>query len=321
MLLAERNGMAKKSSHVEPVVALCFTAEAANSTLRLNKSNSALGGAGLETSYDGITWSDYHWNNTTGDTLTLDNVGDTVYMRAKTERTTFSTSSSRYFNFVMAGRITASGTIMALLKVDGSRTNAPTYCFYKLFYNCTSLTQAPLLPATTLADSCYTNMFQGCTSLTKAPTLPAETLTYNCYGNMFNGCTSLTQAPALPATTLANSCYTNMFQGCTSLTKAPTLPAETLVGYCYYSMFRGCTSLTQAPALPATTLVDSCYGNMFRDCSNLTSMDVSFESWSTSYTTSWLYGVSASGTFICNSTLPDQRGAAYIPNGWTKVDK
>ena len=34
-----------------------------------------------------------------------------------------------------------------------------------MFSNCTSLTTAPALPATTLANWCYMNMFQGCTSL------------------------------------------------------------------------------------------------------------------------------------------------------------
>ena len=34
-----------------------------------------------------------------------------------------------------------------------------------MFQNCTSLTQAPELPATTLANSCYSYMFQNCTSL------------------------------------------------------------------------------------------------------------------------------------------------------------
>ena len=62
-----------------------------------------------------------------------------------------------------------------------------------------------------LADDCYNSMFKGCTSLTQAPSLPATTLASNCYYSMFSGCTSLTQAPALPATTLANGCYSNMF--------------------------------------------------------------------------------------------------------------
>ena len=43
--------------------------------------------------------------------------------------------------------------------------------FYKVarinnkFSNCTSLTTAPELPATTLANNCYSKMFSGCTSL------------------------------------------------------------------------------------------------------------------------------------------------------------
>ena len=34
-----------------------------------------------------------------------------------------------------------------------------------MFYNCTSLTTAPELPATTLAKGCYYEMFYNCTSL------------------------------------------------------------------------------------------------------------------------------------------------------------
>ena len=86
-------------------------------------------------------------------------------------------------------------------------------------------------------------MFRGCTSLTQAPTLPATTLANYCYNYMFSGCTALTQAPALPATTLAANCYYSMFDGCTSLTQAPALPATTLKVYCYAFIFRGCTSL------------------------------------------------------------------------------
>ena len=36
-----------------------------------------------------------------------------------------------------------------------------------------------------IADHCYTNMFSGCTSLTQAPALPATALASACYGSMF----------------------------------------------------------------------------------------------------------------------------------------
>lgn len=86
-------------------------------------------------------------------------------------------------------------------------------------------------------------MFYGCTSLTTAPELPATTLANYCYQSMFATCTSLTTAPALPATTLADSCYWSMFYNCANLTTAPALPATTLANYCYNSMFDGCKSL------------------------------------------------------------------------------
>ena len=60
-------------------------------------------------------------------------------------------------------------------------------------------------------------MFKGCTSLTQAPELPATTLDNGCYHSMFFGCTSLTQSPELPATTLANNCYGDMFLNCNKL--------------------------------------------------------------------------------------------------------
>ena len=99
-----------------------------------------------------------------------------------------------------------------------------------MFSNCSSLTHAPSLPATTLANYCYSSMFSNCSSLTHAPSLPATTLANYCYNGMFNGCSSLTHAPELPATTLANRCYYSMFGGCVSLTQAsfPNLEKETV---------------------------------------------------------------------------------------------
>ena len=59
--------------------------------------------------------------------------------------------------------------------------------------NIKSLTTDPsILPATTLAASCYNEMFRGCTSLTEAPYLPANYLNVsNAYKYMFYGCSSL----------------------------------------------------------------------------------------------------------------------------------
>ena len=198
-------------------------------------------------------------------------------------------------------------------------TTLAEYCYESMFNGCTSLTTAPELPATTLVEYCYSYMFSDCTNLKTAPELPATTLANDCYRGMFNGCTSLTTAPELPATTLANDCYESMFQGCTSLTTAPELPATTLAEYCYDTMFYGCTSLTTAPELPATTLVNYCYNLMFYNCTSLKYIKAMFTTTpSPTYTTSWVQGVAASGTFVKNSAAQwDVTGVEGVPSGWT----
>ena len=75
-----------------------------------------------------------------------------------------------------------------------------------MFNGCTSLTTAPKLPATTLANSCYSNMFNGCTSLTTAPKLKATTLAINCYSKMFASCTNLKSVTMLATNVSANDC-------------------------------------------------------------------------------------------------------------------
>ena len=60
-----------------------------------------------------------------------------------------------------------------------------------MFSGCRSLTKAPELPATKLADSCYSYMFDNCESLTQAPALPAKYLKFSCYYIMFSRCSKL----------------------------------------------------------------------------------------------------------------------------------
>ena len=217
------------------------------------------------------TWT--VWNGTT--TLSaVDNDGDNVLYLRGTGNTVITGNGYTYFWVLTGSNISCIGNIENLLDyatvTAGNHPTMADYCYYAMFFNCTSLVQAPDLPATTLANYCYRGMFSSCTSLTQAPAIPATTLANECYASMFNNCTSLTQAPALPASTLSDYCYNSMFRGCTSLTQAPALPVMTLAFDCYRDMFNGCTSLTQAPALPATTLTERCYWNMFYDCTALT---------------------------------------------------
>ena len=225
----------------------------------------------LEYSTDGSAWST--WDGTTTLSSAISGSDNVLYLRG-TENTVITGNNPDYKWVLTGSNIACAGNIENLLDYttveSGSHPTMAPYCYFGMFSGCTSLTQAPALPATTLSGHCYANMFSGCTSLTQAPALPATKLGYGCYQAMLYGCTALTQAPALPATTLAINCYQGMFYGCTSLTQAPALPATTLTNTCYGRMFQGCTSLTQAPELPATTLENYCYINMFYNCTGLT---------------------------------------------------
>ena len=151
-------------------------------------------------------------------------------------------------------------------------TELANACYARMFQSCSSLTKAPdIIPAAKMKDSSCFSMFFKCTSLENAPALPAKQLDEFCYQQMFWGCSSLKTAPALPATELSASCYSLMFSGCSSLEKAPELPALKMEEQCYYAMFQGCESLKELPALPATELASACYFSLFLDCTSTAS--------------------------------------------------
>ena len=243
---------------------LCFTAEEAGSEVMCSSSSY---NPDIQYSIDGgRTWHVL----SKGEKVLLANVGDKVYFRGNNPNG-LSSMEENTTSFGMNGSIAASGSVMSLIDGVGESKVIPNDgCFIGLFQGCSSLTQAPELPATTLTKLCYYNMFTDCVNLTKAPELPALTLEESCYSLMFWRCTGLTSVSELPATTLAEECYSSMFNGCASLTDIPELPATTLAKGCYSSMFSSCTSLTQASALPATTLAEGCYSSMFYYCKSLT---------------------------------------------------
>lgn len=195
---------------------LTFTAEEAGSTLSLSWASAS----DVQTSTDhGTTWSAY----ARGTTITLANVGDSVSFKGRG----FVANNSANVNHVkMTGKIAASGSVTSLIDENGGDPNVtlPNDCFAHMFQDCTSLTQAPKLPATTLSDICYVYMFQNCTSLTQVPKLPATTLDVACYHSMFEGCTGLsltttkdadhTLAWSVPDTTADLNWNLNMFAGC-----------------------------------------------------------------------------------------------------------
>ena len=204
-------------------------------------------GNDLEYSLDGIDFSDLAAN------APIDFGGNTkLYLRGVNNLDgTIVDEYSKRISFQTSAPVACTGDIRTLIDYATYETvNTNQADFRHLFEGCVQLTSAPALPSTDLAEFCYFAMFYGCTSLTVAPEeLPATTLAPYCYKNMFLGCTSLEDAPALRATTLANECCASMFQGCTSLKTAPELRATTLVGGCYAMMFLGCEKLSSITML------------------------------------------------------------------------
>lgn len=89
------------------------------------------------------------------------------------------------------------GDIRTLLDWDNYTTvNTENARFNYLFYNCSVLTSAPELPATSLAYNCYHCMFLGCTNL-KSAELSIEFLYRGCCSHMFYDCTNLSSVTML----------------------------------------------------------------------------------------------------------------------------
>ena len=213
--------------------------------------------------------------------------------------------------------VACTGDIRTLLDWDNYTTvNTENAMFINLFENCSVLTSAPELPATSLADNCYLCMFSGCTNLKSAPKLPAPTLERNCYAYMFAGCTNLKTAPELPAEVLANQCYDSMFSGCTNLKTAPKLPAKASRWLCYAGMFSGCTNLKSAE-LSIEFLDRGCCSQMFYGCTNLSSVtmlapskEITLSGSYGSYLDNWLNNAGTDQS-VKNRTLKVQDKAAY----------
>ena len=210
--------------------------------------------------------------------------------------------------------VACTGDIRTLLDWDNYTTvNTENARFNYLFNNCSVLTSAPELPATSLAYNCYHCMFLGCTNLKSAPKLPAPTLTTGCYFGMFSMCTNLKTAPELPAEALAYQCYDSMFSGCTNLKTAPKLPAKFSQPECYASMFSGCTNLKSAE-LSIEFLYRDCCNSMFKNCTNLSSVtmlapskEITFSEFHLDY---WLNNAGTDQS-VKNRTLKVQDKAAY----------
>ena len=165
---------------------LYFTSQTDYATIALTAYGSNAPAIQLEISNDGKSWVDY----IVGNTITLLVSGSRLYFRAKDNNDSLGIDGNNYFSFVLNGTFEADGNIQSLLSKDGDRMDVPTYCYYRLFRNCSGLVQAPKLNGLDLSPYCYAGMFQDCNNISKL-VLPAETLAEQCYRYMCSGCKKL----------------------------------------------------------------------------------------------------------------------------------
>ena len=108
MLIAARNAILADGAAPGPTPAywgLCFTAEAANSSVQLTAEGSAPA-VTLVKSFDGVNWEAY----AVGEVIDLPSTGDLVYLAAgEGGNETFGSSSTAYHKFVINGLVAASG--------------------------------------------------------------------------------------------------------------------------------------------------------------------------------------------------------------------
>lgn len=226
----------------------------------------------------------------------------------------------------------AAGAYMLLFKdasvVDASKLYLPRIaefeCYRYMFKGCTLLEYPPKLSipflGETISDGCFQGMFADCSSLKQAPLLPAITLSKDCYAEIFANCTSLIASPIINGVALKRGCFKSMFEGCASLIVPPVLPYTKTEYECYFRMFANCTSLTTSPDLPAEILEQYAYWEMFKDANNLNYVSSNLmqsASDTSNYKKNWLAGVSNTGTFKKKSGSEWSRGASGIPVGWT----
>ena len=145
------------------------------------------------------------------------NAGEKILIKGNNTKygSTFINEQNNYFS--SEKRFNVEGNIMSLIYGDNfiGQNILPdeSYIFARLFdqvsatnlHKNTIVSAENLILPPTLRTGCYNYMFYLCTLLTTAPVLPATTLVTACYEGMFNGCSSLNYVKCLATETESGS--------------------------------------------------------------------------------------------------------------------
>ena len=192
----------------------------------------------LEYSTDGgLNWSE--WVEVNGvRTLTLQ-AGGRAYIRNTSALSTgFNLDTSNYYQFAFSDSVEADGSVDSLICVDPANAVITDSCYWWLFRDCATMTQAPRLTAAVLAPNCYRAMFLRCYGLTHAADMDAVTLSAYCCRAMYQNCTALAVGADCPATIAAEGCYYQMYLYCSSLSEVSTHLEDASAANCLYQWLR-----------------------------------------------------------------------------------
>ncbi len=249
---------------------LKFTAQEA-STIALVKVGNPVD-VSLVTSLNGAPWQAY----TTGNTISL-NEGDELRMRAATVNNTLAANVNNYHNFVMTGKVAASGDLQSL--IDSTLHNRVAGNMRNLFQNCTALVEPPYSSATTWVGE-NDGLYKG-SGIVRAMKITALYCNRSSFDEWYMGCTALVDASPMDCTQLQpqlptsfNATFREICRGCSALTSPPKITIDNNsahVYYCFKSAFLGCTALVDASDIK---IVNCQYGgqafnSMFYGCTSL----------------------------------------------------
>lgn len=144
---------------------LTFTAIDEVSTIKLYPHGNPLI-VNLQYSKDGVTWTTFV-NGNEFNVITLD-IGEYVYIRGNNAR--FSLSSNDFYNFVITGKVAASGNITSLLNENAEDIDDLTesWIFVSLFSGCSQLITSPTFNIKKISGSnCLSRLFNNCVNLTR----------------------------------------------------------------------------------------------------------------------------------------------------------
>ena len=114
----------------------------------------------IEYSLDKVNWHEWRGESITADTIYMRGCGNSVITGGIDFRSSFE------WRFKTNDRLICRGNIEILLDyklcVSGEHPPMKAGCYSYMFSGCTSLSEAPSLPATELAEGCYSYMFDGC---------------------------------------------------------------------------------------------------------------------------------------------------------------